>query len=146
MTGRVTVYDFTQVIVTFGLITIQGFADGDALTSEFDSPQETNIAGSDGDIVRVRNASKLATVTCRLARGSPASALLYLWKQNPLAIPPLDQAPFIIKDFAAARLSMSPAAWILEMPAPAYGAEAPVEEWKFGLSALVVTSLLPPTG
>lgn len=144
MAGRVTVYDLSQVIATFGPIFLQGFAEGDAISIEFDSPQEETKAGADGDNVRVISASKLATATVRLQRGSPAAAQLRAWKAS--FRPPLDQAPFIINDTSALLVHQSMQSWIGTVPAPVFSADAPVEEWVFKLGALETVSLLSPTG
>lgn len=146
MSGRVTVYDLQQVVAVFATIYLQGFADGDVISVAFDEPQETKKAGASGDVVRVRNASRMATATVRLQRGSVAAAQLRLWVQQFGPLAPLDQAPFIITDVAAGLIHQSLQAWVEASPPPVFSADAPVEEWVFGLAKLETETLVAATG
>jgi len=145
MAGRVTVFDFTQVIATFGPIFIQGFADGDAISVEFDGDRETKSIGASGDVVRVKSANKAATVIFRLQRGSPSIALFRSWLQTFKA--PFDVSPLIIKDIGGLTIHQSLQAWIEgDGPAPTFSADAPVEEWRIGCALFETITMVPATG
>lgn len=139
MAGRVTTFDIAQVVANFGPIFLQGFADGDFITIEYDQDQETTVSGGDGDVVRVPNKSKLATATVRLLRGSPAALQLRQWRAA--FVSPFDQAPFVVKDIGGLLVHGSNSAWIAGDPPVSLGTEAPVEEWQFKL-AFFETSVL----
>lgn len=143
MSGLVTVYDIKQIIGTFGPIFFDGFADGDAISVEFDEDRETTNVGVDGNVVRVINNNRVATVTLRLQRGSPSAAALRAWKTA--FAPPFDIAPLILKDLGALVVHQSMQAWPLEPP-PAFGADSPVEEWRIKCANFDTLPLLPATG
>jgi hypothetical protein len=144
MPGNVTVFDFTQVLASFGPIAIQGFADGDAISVEYNGDRETKVVGADGNVVRVVSANKAATVTLRLQRGSPTAAAFRAWKKT--TIKPLDQQPFRIRDIAAGIVHQSLIAWIGPEPAPSFSPDAPVEEWTIECAAFDSGQLIAPIG
>jgi hypothetical protein len=139
MSGNVTLYDIAQVVTTFGPIPLVGFADGEMIRIEYDQDQETSVSGGDGDVVRVPNKSRKATATVRLLRGSPAAAALRVWRST--MPPPLDQAPFVVKDVAGLLTHGSLVAWISAEPPVSLGTEAPIEEWKFTLASFTTDVL-----
>lgn len=143
MAGRVDVYDLTQVLCSFGPVQLRGFADGDVVSLEYDEERETAVAGGDGDVVRVRRASRLATATVRLQRGSPAALQLRQLLQS--LLPPLDQFPFKIDDIAGLTTYLSPNSWCTGSPAPTFSQDAPVEEWTFKLPKLESFTLVLAT-
>jgi hypothetical protein len=130
MAGRVYVKDPTTTIVTLGPVIINGFADGDAISSEPIVEEETVVTGVDGDVVRLISASKAVAITIRLMEGSPANLLLERIKLLRTPITPRgDQVPFTMTDFGSGKIWTSPQAWVSNSSLPQLGSDAPVEEW-----------------
>lgn len=143
MAGRVTTYDPARTFVSFGYVILGGYADGEAITIERDSDEESAVAGVDGDVVRVRNASRLARVTIRLQGGALANQLLRSLRAlaNPL-IPSADQGAFILRDLSTGVEVSSPTAWISKEPLPGLAADAPVHEWEITCSYLTTKQIV----
>lgn len=128
MPVQLATFDITQVIVTFGVIPINGYAgDGDALTVEYPDERETITTGADGSVVVSRSASKRARVTLRLGRASPAIPLLRAAKASETRLTRVQ--PFRIRDLGGGVVYQAAQAWIGPPPAPSFSANAPVEEW-----------------
>jgi hypothetical protein len=70
-------FSFTNVNVIFGILELQGFADGDdVVTIEFETDQFTDLAGAKGDVVRVQTNDNRVTVTVNLMQNSGSNAEL----------------------------------------------------------------------
>ena len=143
MAGRVTTYDPARVLCSLGPVLLNGFAEGDAITVERASDEESNVAGVDGNVVRVKNASRLATVTVRLQGGSPANVGLRAMRAlaNPL-LPSLDQGAFLMKDLNSGVQLVSDVAWVSSEPLPSLSQDAPVMEWKISCAFLQVIPIV----
>ena len=64
-------YSFTNVNVIFGILEIQGFAEGDDVVNiVFDTEQFTDVAGAKGDVTRTQTNDNRATVTVKLLQTS----------------------------------------------------------------------------
>jgi len=64
-------YSFTNVNVIFGILEVQGFAEGDDVVNiVFDTEQFTDIAGAKGDVTRTQTNDNRATVTVKLLQTS----------------------------------------------------------------------------
>ena len=64
-------YSFTNVNVIFGILEVQGFAEGDDVVNiVFDTEQFTDTAGAKGDVTRTQTNDNRATVTVKLLQTS----------------------------------------------------------------------------
>jgi Bacteriophage KPP10, Structural protein ORF10 len=64
-------YSFTNVNVIFGILELQGFAEGDDVVNvTFDTDQFTDVAGAKGDVTRTQTNDNRATVTIKLLQTS----------------------------------------------------------------------------
>ena len=64
-------YSFTNVNVIFGILEIQGFAEGDDVVNiNFDTEQFTDVAGAKGDVTRTQTNDNRATVTVKVLQTS----------------------------------------------------------------------------
>lgn len=64
-------YSFTNVNVIFGILEIQGFAEGDDVVNiNFDTEQFTDVAGAKGDVTRTQTNDNRATVVVKLLQTS----------------------------------------------------------------------------
>jgi hypothetical protein len=142
MTGRVFVKDPTTTVVTFGFITINGFAEGDAISVARDGDLETLAVGVDGDVARVKNAGRPAKVTIRLMEGSPANALMN--RVRPLSTPLTpkgDHFAFTMTDYGSGETWFSAESWISSDPLPNLAAAAGAKEWVVQCAYLVRTDI-----
>jgi hypothetical protein len=64
-------YSFTNVNVIFGILEIQGYAEGDDVVNiNFDTEQFTDVAGAKGDVTRTQTNDNRATVVVKLLQTS----------------------------------------------------------------------------
>ena len=64
-------FSFTNVNVIFGILELQGFADGDdVVTIEYEADQFNDLAGAKGDVVRSQTNDNRCTVTVKLLQNS----------------------------------------------------------------------------
>lgn len=143
MAGRVYIQDPTLTIVTFGVVTINGFADGDAVAVTSEGDDETMTKGVDGDIARIKTAGKTRRVVLRLFKGSPANQLLRRVKAlaTPL-VPGGDQFPFEMKDFGEGVVHRSAIAWISKEPMPGVSQDNAVNEWEIVCADMQSTQII----
>jgi len=114
-------YSFKSENATFGIIEIDGFADGDDVVNI--SPIEdtfTAVSGAKGDVTRVQNANEMVEVTVRLIQSSAAAKLLinsYLAdRETGDGVQPL-----VISNAKTGEVYTIPKAWIIRMPARVRG-------------------------
>lgn len=123
-------YDPAAIIVTFIVggvpLIITGFAEGSMVAIAFDSEGDDAVAGSAGEVARVRNRDPRATVTIRLlatAVANKALSAIYEAGNAPGALSITDTDNLINATSTAA---------FLRRPADIdMGAEVPVREWSF---------------
>jgi len=64
-------YSFTNVNVIYGILELQGFAEGDDVVNiTFDTEQFTDTAGAKGDVTRTQTNDNRATVVVKLLQTS----------------------------------------------------------------------------
>ena len=64
-------FSFTNVNVIFGILELQGYADGDdVVTIEYETDQFNDLAGAKGDVVRSQTNDNRCTVTIKLLQNS----------------------------------------------------------------------------
>jgi len=133
-------YDPKEVLITFGEILLEGYADDTFVRIDPNADNAQLFMGVDGQGTRGIINDKSATISFILAASS---------KSNPLlsALAKLDRAtgagvrPLLVKDKSGTSLFVAPTAWIQREPTREYGAMPGTREW-----TIVTDELLPLDG
>lgn len=137
MSGRVYISDPTLTTVTFGVVPINGFADGEAVAFTKEGEDETLTVGVDGDVARIKSPARVRKIVLRLFKGSAANLALRRVKAlSTTLLPGGDQFPFEMKDFGEGMAHRAPQAWISSEPVPGLSADSAVNEWEITCAAL----------
>lgn len=117
-------FDPGAVIMQFGALLIQGFAEGDMIRVEPRSEGDTLAVGSGGETARVKSRDKSATVTAILMDTHPINiALIAYHNLGNVA------APLSVSDPARPRTAVCPDAFLTRIPGVTYSNGVPVREW-----------------
>lgn len=117
-------YDPKQNIVTLGVIVVDGFADGDAITVERNGPGVTTKVGVAGEWAFQESADQSGVIRLRLmATAAMNKVLLAQYKAGNLPV------PLSITNVSTAEIEVSASVKIQREPDKAYGAEVGVREW-----------------
>lgn len=119
-------YDPQKVQVILGAAPVSGFADGTFITIEQDDASWMKKAGADGEVVRTRKASRMATMTLTLLATSTFNAILTALHASDAIF------PVLVKD--GATIIPAGEAWVEKPPAFERGAEAADAEWVIALA------------
>lgn len=104
-------------VVVAGIPITKGHADGEFIRVKRDTPNFTDVAGTDGEVARAKTWDRRATITITLLQTAAANALL-----STLAA--LDEntdngggvGPFLLKDRGGLTVYAAGECWISEMP------------------------------
>lgn len=133
MAARFTSYDPKLVAVIVGGVPIQGFADGDMISVEFQEDSWEHLAGADGEEMRVRKNDARAEMTITLLQSSESNTWL-------AGLQLADEAtgkaafPVLFKDNNGATLMAAESAWVKKTPGITRGKSASNVEWVLSLS------------
>lgn len=122
-------YDPSQVFVTYGGFTLQGFAEGSMVSVERNENAYNLYIGSDGEGARSKSNNKSAVITIRLMQTSDSNDIL-------TSIAKMDETanagslPFMIKDGNGRTLLIAENCWIQKIPVIDFGKEVVEREWK----------------
>ena len=124
-------YSFSNVNVIFGILELQGFADGDdVVTIEFETDQFDDMAGAKGDVVRSQTNDNRCTVTVKLLQTSlsnkPLTVIYNVDKELGTGVNPL-----VVEDKETAETYVINNAWIKKYPTVTRGKAPNVTEWIF---------------
>lgn len=139
MDAVVRTYDPKKVIITFGALTLSGYADGTFISIERSGAMFEKKKGADGSVDRINKNSFDFSVTLTIKQTSPANLALQ-------AIATADQMsnkgvlPLIVKDLAGNSLFTAPQAWISEDPKDEFSDSLSNREWKFETGPAVKVS------
>lgn len=122
-------YDPKSVIVTFGGIPLEGFADG-TFINIVPNDAFTKAVGADGTVSRSKSVDSSLEITITLQQTSESndylSAIALADKlRNAGAL------PLIIKDLEGTSTTFSEVAWVRKPPDSAYAKEIENREWVF---------------
>lgn len=120
-------FDPGKLLVTFGVLILKGWAEGDMVTIEKLGPGDRLVVGSGGETARVRSRDKSYRVKCRLLDTSPindALSLLVTVANNP-------ELPLSCTDPDRPRTFICPDAFIEDKPGVTYSNNVAVREWAF---------------
>lgn len=135
----VRTFDPKKCIITFGTVTLLGFAEGTFVTITPSGPSFEKAKGADGSIDRVNKNADDYTIATVLKRTSPTnaslSALLIADKLSNTG-----KLPFTVKDIGGTSLFFAPIAWIQGFPTAADSDSIETREWMFdtGIASNVI--------
>ncbi|MCG8433490.1 MAG: DUF3277 family protein [Gammaproteobacteria bacterium] len=135
---KLKVYDPSEVSITLGTITVEGYADGTFVTVEDDEDAYSMQVGSDGESTRSKSNNRGATITLTTLQGSSSNDLLS-------ALHNLDRnssggagiRPLLIKDNNGTHLYTAETAWVQKRPGSEFAREATGREWTIRTNNLV---------
>ncbi len=128
-------YKPTDILITWGPIIFQQFADDSMVVAEFDEDGATKTIGTKGDVAVTVNASKSGKAHVSLLQGSITNALLTaLAAQTRPRGSALIKYPFLITDLGGTTLAVGPEAWIMKVPAITYKKGQQAKEWIFDVA------------
>ena len=124
-------YTFKNVNVIFGILELQGYADGDDVVKIVpDADQFAKLVGAKGDVARSQTNDNSCTITIKLLQTSPSNKLL-------MAAFNLDKAtgaasaPMLINDKESGETYIINNAWIMRHPDINRGQGIGPMEWVF---------------
>ncbi len=136
----VRTFDPKQVVITFGALSISGYAEGTFVSVNRSGDAFAKSKGAGGDIERVNRNQGDFEVTVTLQQTSPTNAELS-------AILAADQAsnagvwPLTIKDILGQTLFFAPEAWIRKDPEWEDGDDLNSRAWVFD-TGIVLTNIV----
>lgn len=124
-------FSFTNVNVIFGILELQGFADGDDVVNiEFETDQFADLAGAKGDVVRSQTNDNRCTVTIKLLQNSGSNkeltAAYSLDRETGVGI-----APMVIEDKETGETYVINNSWISKYPTVTRGQGVNSMDWTF---------------
>jgi hypothetical protein len=131
------VSDLRAKAVTFAGIVLQGWADGDAMSIEFDGPAFNFTPGGDGENIRTLNPNRSAIITFRLQPTSSVNDQLSAIHNADLKAPNgAGIAPFQYEDLQGSTVLKAGKAYIENPPNETIGTQPKPREWKIRASKL----------
>jgi hypothetical protein len=123
-------YDSDQIAVTLGGILIGGSADGSFLKIEMETDDFSDVAGTDGTVVRSKTLDGRATVTISLLQSSVTNNALSALRAISLATANgAGVVPFLMKDLNGTTLCGAAHAWIQKAPDQEFDRGAKSRDW-----------------
>jgi hypothetical protein len=132
-------HNSNEISVSFANLSLDsGRADGDFVTTEFNSELYTSKVGADGELTRSKTNDFSAKITIKLMSTSQGHKIL-LGLYNAARAEPNggDLAPFQLRDRNGGLVEHAETAWIEKAPANAFGKEVGEREWILATDALV---------
>lgn len=129
-------FNLKKVACILGGNIITGFADGDAISIEYDEDHWSLTVGADGEGVRSKSNNLAATITIRLLQSSPANEILQnFWNADKIA----DNGvfPLMIKDNSGNSVHVAAQAWVQKQAPAKYAKEAAEREWVIRTDELI---------
>jgi hypothetical protein len=128
-------YSSSDLIVTLGGDRIGGWIDGEYMTVSYDSDFYTYVNGADGEVTRVKNEKRMASITIRLLQTSPSNDVLsgYLNADLIANIP----VPFVVKDLNGNTIFTGVQTSIIKTADFSFGTEGTAREWSLKAANLV---------
>ena len=124
-------FSFKNVNVIWGIIQIEGYAEGDdAVTIEYETDQFNDSAGAKGDVVRTQTNDNRCAVTIKLFQNSTSNKLLTA-AYNVDANTGVGVQPMVIEDKESGEAFTINNAWIRKYPIITRGQGVNTMEWVF---------------
>lgn len=124
-------FSFSNVNVIFGILELQGFADGDdVVVIEMEADQFNDMAGAKGDVVRSQSNDNRCTVTVKLLQNAQSNVELAALYNTDRATGAGVQ-PMVIEDKETAETYIINNAWIQKFPTVNRGQNVQSMDWVF---------------
>lgn len=124
-------FSFLNVNVIFGILELDGYADGDdAVTIEMETDQFNDLAGAKGDVVRSQSNDNRCTVTVKLLQNATSNVLLAALYNTDRATG-TGVVPMIIEDKETGEAYIINNAWIQKFPTVSRGQNINSMDWVF---------------
>ncbi|PIQ24276.1 hypothetical protein COW64_19870 [bacterium (Candidatus Blackallbacteria) CG18_big_fil_WC_8_21_14_2_50_49_26] len=133
------VYSSKQILISIAGIPITGgFADGDFLRVERDTPAFGDVVGTDGEVTRNESRDDRANATLILMQSADANKVLSAMHRSDKNTPGgAGVGRFLVKDLNSdGTIHQSPFCWIMDDPKVTYGREAKALEWSIRIATL----------
>lgn len=135
---QLKVYDPSEVLIQFGAITMEGYADGTFVTVDDDEDAYSLQVGTDGEAVRSKSNNRSGTITLTLLQSSQANTLLSAQHNlDRLSSGGVGIAPLLIKDNNGLAIYTAETCWIQKRPSAEFAREATAREWVLRTNNLV---------
>jgi len=136
--------DFNQVdpskyIASWNGIRIQGYMDGTMIALARDEDAYTGQAGSQGDVVVVRNLNRMGTVTVTLQQSSPTNTELSAKFNDSERTGTLEVGELHVKDLNGNTVAEAERAWLMKPADVELSGELAGREWAIQCAELLVT-------
>lgn len=128
-------YDPKNVLVSFGAVSVTGFADGTFVKVERDEDAFSKIVGAGGDVVRTRNRNRSGTFTFTLLASAPENDLLSAIAADDERAGTGARA-VMVKELNGTTLAAGQNAWIRKLPGSEYAKEHGTREWVLDVESL----------
>jgi hypothetical protein len=126
---RVRTYDPKKVLVTFGTISFEGYADGTFISMAQNGDNFEKVRGADGTVDRVNKNATDYAITVTLKQSSVTNDLLsviaYADKETNAGV-----LPFVIADKGGTTLFFAESAWIGKEPDSEFSSDLSNREWR----------------
>lgn len=128
-------FDPKNVSLTINGIPISGFADGTFISIVQDEDLFNATTGADGEVARIKNNNRMATLTINLLSTSGSNDVLSgLYNADVVANEGV--FPLVVKDNNGATTHFSSAAWISKLPDVNYSTEEESKSWELKLASV----------
>lgn len=119
-------YNAKQVVLTFGVLVLDGLGTGDAINVEFNNPGATAKVGVAGEAAFSESNDNSGMVKVKtMATAGVNRALTALYNAGNLPL------PLSVTDISTGETLVAAKAKIRKLPNRPYGAEVPEREWEF---------------
>lgn len=130
--------DPDQKVINMAGVRLQGFADGEFLTIEFESDAFGDVVGTDGEVARSRSNDRRATATVKLLQTSSSNDSLSAMLNTDLnADNGAGVGSFQMIDLQGNTLVFAAQAWVMKAPDQSQDRTAKSREWKLRLANCV---------
>lgn len=124
-------YSFSNVNVIFGILELQGFAEGDdAVIIELETDQFLDMAGAKGDVVRSQSNDNRCTITVKLLQNSGSNKELTTIYNADRELG-TGVSPMVIEDKETGETYVINNAWIQKYPSVTRGQGVNSMDWIF---------------
>jgi hypothetical protein len=131
-----TNYSMDEVSAILGPIIMDGFAEGEGLSIEHDSPGFTKYVGCDGRVSRAKTLNRCTKVIVRLAQTSATNdQFTALYLADLLTPGGAGVVPLAVIDRSGRSVHESTYAWISEPPTVSYSNGIEMREWAIETAA-----------
>lgn len=123
-------YDAKNLIIQWGVTTLQGFQDGDFFSLTFDNPAWNNQLGADGEFVRDASNDYRATITVTLMQHSTVNDLLSAQFALDLSTGGAVYS-MNVKDLGGRTIMLLPDVYLEKQADVTFGRDSGTREWVF---------------